>query len=196
MKKAVLFIGLLSLILVFSCKKQEVAQPDKVNDTLRVNSPNMSYELNENTILTLDATTPGATGYLWTPGGYTTPSINVFVEGVWTVQIEAHPSPQTCKITVYYKGTNCYIPNSFTPNGDSINDTWSPVFFNVKDQNFLLNVYDASNKKIFSSTNINAQWDGKFNGNLMPVDYYYYTVAFETNSGEKKSRNGMLQLVM
>jgi gliding motility-associated-like protein len=195
MKKILIVVVPVLLITTFSCKKQDTVKHDTVYDTIKVNS-NIEYQLLENTVLTLDATNLEASAYVWTPGNYTTPSINVTTDGIYTVKVTIHGSTYVYEVVVYYQGSDCYIPDSFTPNGDGLNDIWDPSFINIKDEDFLLNIYDAQNKKLFSSTNQHDGWDGKYNGNLMPAGYYYYTISYKTVIGEPKSRNGMLQLVL
>ena len=105
-------------MIVFSCKKQDTPPIETNYDTIPVNSQYILYGLLENTILTLDASTPDATGYKWTPGDYETASINVDKEGIYVVKVTTHTSIYTCQVTVYYQGSDCYIPSSFTPNGE------------------------------------------------------------------------------
>jgi gliding motility-associated-like protein len=196
MKRVFVIIFLLILIIAFSCKKQDTPRLETIYDTIPVNTQYILYGLLENTILTLDAYSPDATGYKWTPGDYETSSINVDKDGIYIVKVTTHTSMYTCKVTVYYQGSDCYIPSSFTPNSDGINDYWEPSFINIKDENFKLNIYNAENVKLFSTTDKNSHWDGKYNGSLMPAGYYYYTISYQTIIGEIKTLNGMLQLVL
>jgi large repetitive protein len=196
MRRKVLLVLPLLMIIGFSCKKQEPPKPDTVYDTIPVNAQFIEYWLLENTVVTLDASASDATGYLWTPGDYTTPSITVDKEGDYTVKVSTHGPTYIYQVSVIYQGSDCYIPNSFSPNNDGINDFWNPIFYQIQESNFLLNIYDAENKKLFSTTDQHNYWDGKFNGSVMPVGYYYYTISYKTKIGEPKSRNGMLQLIM
>ena len=200
MKKLSCFVISLSLsvllLLFFSCKKQDAPSPDTLYDTLKVNSANTVHNLSENTILTLDATMPDANAYLWMPGNITTPAINITEEGNYTVKITTTLQEYNYEVLVLYQGSDCFIPNSFTPNDDGINDIWHPLFSDISDENFSLYIYDKDNVKLFSSTNKDAEWNGVFNGTLMPAAYYYYVISYQTLGGEIKTRNGMLQLVL
>ena len=53
-----------------------------------------------------------------------------------------------------------YSPNSFTPNGDMMNDTFSPSVVGV--ETFELFIFDRWGKQVFYSNDINQKWDGTF----------------------------------
>jgi gliding motility-associated-like protein len=71
-----------------------------------------------------------------------------------------------------------YIPNTFSPNEDGVNDV-----FNVSIENFSryrLIVFNRFGQIIFDSTdNENEGWDGKYNGQYVPIGTYVY--RFEAN---------------
>ena len=52
-----------------------------------------------------------------------------------------------------------YIPNTFTPNGDGLNDTFGIAGEAVKD--FKMEVFNRWGQLVFESTNPNLRWDGK-----------------------------------
>lgn len=194
MKIRIIIFILLTLGILVSCKKQE-KDPDTVYETLYVNAPYLEYGLKENTVLNLDATTPGALQYQWTPGNSTDPVIQVIEEGIYSVTISTSDGNLLYNVLVYYEGSDFFVPNSFTPNNDGINDLWGPVFFNVSSENYSIKIYDESNKLLFSTTDLAAKWDGNHNGNAMDCGYYYYVISYKTLSNESKSKNGMLQLI-
>ena len=197
--KKLCFPALLVLVLTgvfISCKKQDVPPSETLYDTLKVNTAYTVYTMGENTILTLDATTPGAVAYLWMPDFNTTPMITITKEGNYSVKVTTHDNEFDYSLLVLFSGSDCYIPNSFSPNNDGVNDYWHPFFANISAEKFLLNIYDNENLKLFSSTNVDAKWDGYYNGALMPAGYYYYVLSYRTIDGETKNRNGMLQLVL
>ncbi|HPI30215.1 MAG TPA: gliding motility-associated C-terminal domain-containing protein [Bacteroidales bacterium] len=191
---ALLIIMLLGMFV--SCKKQDVQPSETLYDTLKVNTAYSVYTMGENTVLTLDATAPGAVAYLWMPDYINTPMITITQEGNYSVKVTTHDNEFDYTVLVLFSGSDCYIPNSFSPNNDGVNDYWHPFFANISSENFLLNIYDNKNLKLFSSTNVDAKWDGYHNGALMPAGYYYYVLSYQTIDGETKNRNGMIQLIL
>ncbi len=71
-----------------------------------------------------------------------------------------------------------YIPNSFTPNGDGINDIYKIVSKLPCDE-YNLTIYDRWGSEIFKTDDpLNVGWDGTHNG--LPVaegDYVYYLIG-------------------
>ena len=67
------------------------------------------------------------------------------------------------------------IPNTFTPNGDGINDVW-----NIKDignfPNCTVNVFNRYGEKVYSSIGYTVAWDGTYKGSPLPVGTYYYLI--------------------
>lgn len=67
------------------------------------------------------------------------------------------------------------IPNTFTPNGDGINDVWNIAELSTYPGN-TVNIYNRYGLKIFSSAGYNQPWDGTYNGEPAPVGTYYYII--------------------
>jgi gliding motility-associated-like protein len=53
-----------------------------------------------------------------------------------------------------------YIPNSFTPNVDGLNETFTCTGIGLDPERFQMMIYDRFGQQIFSTSNINAGWDG------------------------------------
>lgn len=70
------------------------------------------------------------------------------------------------------------IPSAFSPNNDRVNETWQVLALTNPQQceKAVVRVYDKRGVLIFESLGIEKQWDGIFNGSVLPVDTYYYTV--------------------
>lgn len=72
------------------------------------------------------------------------------------------------------------IPNTFSPNGDGINDQWKIDFLNDYPGS-RVQVFTRAGKLVFSSKGYNIKWDGTLNGKPLPLDTYYYII--EIGSG-------------
>lgn len=84
------------------------------------------------------------------------------------------------------------IPNTFSPNGDGVNDLWNITPLEAYPQS-LLTVYNRYGKVVFK-TEGNAQlWNGQFNGEDLPVGIYYYVLNF--NEPDKKTRSGWVSII-
>jgi len=78
----------------------------------------------------------------------------------------------SCDITPVSGNIN--IPNSFSPNGDGINDLF---IIRGLTENSSVMIYDRSGKKIYESDNYQNDWDGKDNnGNALESDTYWYVI--------------------
>ncbi|MFD0750465.1 gliding motility-associated C-terminal domain-containing protein [Mucilaginibacter calamicampi] len=73
------------------------------------------------------------------------------------------------------------LPNTFTPNGDGINDKWVIGGINSY-QNPLVQVYDRNGQLVYRSAGANTSaWDGTYKGKNVPTGNYYYIVDLNTN---------------
>ncbi|MBE7510097.1 MAG: gliding motility-associated C-terminal domain-containing protein [Bacteroidia bacterium] len=87
-----------------------------------------------------------------------------------------------------------YVPNSFTPNGDGMNETFGAYSEGVKD--FTMQVYNRWGQLIFESSDINQHWDGKFRGELAPQGSYVYKIQAKAMNGRIITKKGTVNLVM
>ncbi|MBT4410224.1 MAG: T9SS type B sorting domain-containing protein, partial [Bacteroidetes bacterium] len=68
------------------------------------------------------------------------------------------------------------IPNAFTPNADGVNDFWEiRALENYPDA--IVAIFDRSGKLVFeSSAGYPEPWDGKYNGEYLPLGTYYFVI--------------------
>jgi gliding motility-associated-like protein len=82
------------------------------------------------------------------------------------------------------------IPNSFTPNGDGVNDVWNVKYLDSY-PNATVEVYDRSGQRVFVSRGYGNPFDGSYKGQILPVATYYYII----NPGNgRKSMTGNLTI--
>jgi gliding motility-associated-like protein len=71
------------------------------------------------------------------------------------------------------------IPNTFTPNGDGINDTWNISSINTNTI-YNVNVINRYGQQVFFSKGSNATWNGQYNNKDAPTGVYYYIITTNT----------------
>ncbi len=69
-----------------------------------------------------------------------------------------------------------YVPNTFTPNGNGINDVFAPKGEGIL--NYEMYIYDRWGQNIFYTNDLTVGWDGKANGGSKPaqMDSYVYVI--------------------
>ncbi len=68
-------------------------------------------------------------------------------------------------------------PKYFTPNGDGINDTWNVRGIRTQ-PNAIVSIYDRYGKLLKQLSPTGLGWNGTFNGKLVPVNDYWFTVEY------------------
>jgi gliding motility-associated-like protein len=89
---------------------------------------------------------------------------------------------------------NVYIPNSFTPNGDGLNDTFYPVARNHSGS-YSLQVFNRWGQMVFTTTHISDGWDGNFLNNPCKAETYTYLLKLTAMDGQWKEFKGRVTLV-
>ena len=85
------------------------------------------------------------------------------------------------------------LPNSFSPNGDGLNDCLGVTNWGVV-QDLELAVYNRLGQRVFYTTDASRCWDGKLNGNPQNVGVFVYTIKAKTACG-LINRKGSVVLV-
>jgi gliding motility-associated-like protein len=121
----------------------------------------------------VDVNNSGFTNYLWSPAyGLNNPFIAdpvAVLDKDITYTLHAGTADHcmddaVIKIKVF-RGPEIYVPNSFTPNGDGLNDVLKPIPVGLKEFHYF-NVFNRFGQLLFSTTNPLTGWDGKIQGKL------------------------------
>lgn len=86
------------------------------------------------------------------------------------------------------------IPNAFTPNGDGLNDIFSPVA-NGEFQSFQMDIYSRSGQKLFSTQSLSHGWNGEYQGGAMTAGSYVYTIKYKDLNGKEHIEKGQVTLI-
>jgi gliding motility-associated-like protein len=74
-----------------------------------------------------------------------------------------------------------YVPNTFTPDGDALNNVFTPVFTSGFDpQNFHMTIFNRWGEPVFESYDSTSGWDGKMDVYAAPEGTYIYKIDFKT----------------
>lgn len=90
-----------------------------------------------------------------------------------------------------------YIPNTFTPNNDEVNNTFKPIFFSGLDIfNYNLTVFNRWGETVFVSNNVEYGWDGTFGNKMVESGTYIWRLEFkEKNKYKKYNRTGHVNIL-
>lgn len=83
-------------------------------------------------------------------------------------------------------------PSAFSPNNDEINDTWELSFL-IEYPESIVQVYNRWGMLVYESEKgYPRSWDGRSNGNLVPLDTYYYVISLGKG---KKPLKGIVTVI-
>lgn len=95
-------------------------------------------------------------------------------------------TPVTGTLTINPAPPVIVIPNTFTPNGDGINDVWKIDALLAYPQ-CTVSIYTRYGNLIYQSRGYPTPWDGTYNGSKLPDGTYYYIIkpgtAMKTMAG-------------
>ncbi len=81
--------------------------------------------------------------------------------------------------------------NSFTPNGDGINDQW--ILKGLEsDKTAMVQIYNRYGRMVFGSSGYTTPWDGHHQGAKLPQGTYYYKISVRSG---KQVVSGMVTLI-
>lgn len=130
-------------------------------------------------------TLPNSSAITWSTGE-TTPSIEVSTTGkYWNHYLDSNLCwrHDTIRVEVIDDTDRIFAANSFTPNGDGINDTWQ--VYGGSENDFKVQIFDRWGKMVWESTDINQPWNGDIDGKASKQEMYVYRVYFYSECYQK-----------
>ncbi len=86
-----------------------------------------------------------------------------------------------------------YLPSTFTPDGDGINDVYAPVGAGL--QTWSMTVYDRWGRPIWTGNESTGGWDGRGTTKEVNAGFYVFSVDYNTVNGEMHHQYGYLSVV-
>jgi gliding motility-associated-like protein len=105
----------------------------------------------------------------------------------------------TVRIIVMCDNSQVYLPNTFTPDGNGVNDVFYPRGKGLANID-RFRIYNRWGEVVFERLNVAVEdkrvgWDGKMNGRLLTPDIYVYTVEATCDTGEPIKWQGDVMLL-
>lgn len=176
--------------------------------------PQMSVDQNEltinagSTVVLKTNNSADVTKWKWTPNKYIdNPSIAsptmVAKESITYTVVASNDgncvAREEVKVIVVCNGGNIFVPNTFSPNGDGVNDLFYPRgkgVYTIKS----FRIFNRWGEMVFEKTNfqandIKAGWDGTFKGVKLPADAYVYSLEIMCDNSVSIPSKGSITLL-
>ena len=98
-----------------------------------------------------------------------------------------------------------YLPNSFTPDNNGINDYFCLSYKGIIKETFIFNIFNRGSDLVYSTNNIDDLkcmssgngWDGLHykTGNKLPLGVYVFEIYFQDFEGWKHRKTGTISLI-
>lgn len=116
--------------------------------------------------------------------------------GVYDVMLIAY-ADNSCNDTVLKQieindDFRMFIPTSFSPNNDGLNDIWLPTFSSISFME--MNVFNRWGEQLFKSTNTSG-WDGKYMGEISQEGVYVFLIKVKSKRNKWFYYKGTLTLL-
>ena len=125
--------------------------------------------------------TGGTPGYYYSVDNKESDVLDTKIDLTFTSHIAYVVDANGCADTMpfYMAAPPVVVPNFFTPNGDDENDRWVPTNLKEVYPDALVTIFDRYGKKLAQYRAAEEDWDGTYNGKLMPSTDYWYEIDIE-----------------
>ena len=86
-----------------------------------------------------------------------------------------------------------FIPNTFSPNGDQINDQFIVTISNI--QSYRIQIFNRYGSPLFQANDIFDNWKGEYNSRPLPVGTYYYIIDAISLNGDVIKKSGPISII-
>ncbi|MFY7908013.1 MAG: gliding motility-associated C-terminal domain-containing protein, partial [Emticicia sp.] len=103
---------------------------------------------------------------------------------------ESFSNTYTIPITV-----KLFIPEAFTPDNDNLNESLEIKGSTKRITTFEIQIFNRWGSLVFTSKDLNLQWNGTFQNTLLPPDTYTYKIYAKSNDGKEINKFGKFLLL-
>jgi gliding motility-associated-like protein len=150
--------------------------------------------MNNEYIISIDDYSEGS--YLWSDGTSDTYLVVDQPGSYWfMVTNDCGSVVQTVDVVFEDCDMAVYIPNSFTPDNDGVNDVWKIEARNIK--SLKTKVFNRWGQVVFESNDLSPVWTGGFNSGdtYVPDGMYFFRIEAEKLDGQNALREGSMFII-
>ena len=151
--------------------------------------PDITLSPNNNVVINATIINPSAYSFLWSPvialnnTSILNPITSTLINTTYTITATNNTTNCIAKDSMVVNTLlPLFIPNSFTPNGDNVNEKWiipALAFY----PNAIVSVYNRYGEKIFETKNYASNpWDGNYKFTAQPQGSYVYYIYFSADN--------------
>ncbi|MEI7595570.1 MAG: gliding motility-associated C-terminal domain-containing protein [Bacteroidota bacterium] len=132
--------------------------------------------------------------YFWSTGDLSN-TIIAEVGGTYSVEVVDFNGCKAMDTIVLTDScfTDVYIPNTFTPEGNGINEVFKVISVSIID--FEMYIFNRWGEKMFYSNDIEMGWDGTWSGSPCKEDVYCYQIKYRGLRDGLKMKTGFVNLI-
>ncbi len=156
---------------------------------------NTDYGMNNGSATALVAGGTGPYTYVWdtNPISYSQ-TINGLGNGTYHVTVtDSHGCTGEGEVVIDINGSDLFVPNTFSPNGDGENDLFQVFGRNL--ETLYLRIYDRWGEMVYETRNPKLMWNGKFHNEDCAMGVYVYYIQANFLDGTSKFVKGNLTLI-
>lgn len=172
-------------------------------DSLRVRFEDLQLHLGNDTFLCEGETLmlqpgdmPDGAIYEWSDNS-TAETLKVTTPGVYRLTVTRGPCRVTDDIRVEMDDCHCvvFVPNSFTPNGDNMNDHFGPIV-HCRVTGYSFRIFNRWGQCVFYTVDPDKHWDGMYQSRPCDVGVYFYYLKYTQKIlGEEVIKKGEAHLL-
>lgn len=149
-------------------------------------------------------TVSGGNSYTWSPAEWLScincpdPAVTAPQDMVYCVSSASNNCLSKACIQVNVNCENGHdfsVPNSFTPNGDHINDAFCLQGWNECLKQFSVLIFNRWGERVYESNDPGFCWDGVYKDQVLTPDVYVFVIQAEYTDHRKINKRGNISLI-
>jgi gliding motility-associated-like protein len=146
----------------------------------------------------------GADGYVWDLGDDSRSEVDEPIHiysdtGVYYITLVSYTLNNCMDTTVnsirVTPVISVFVPNTFSPNGDGVNDVFKYKGYGIKTTGFEFYIFDRWGTQLFYTDQIDIGWDGTYKGLMSQQETYLYRLICTDAFGEEHEFKGHVNLL-